>query len=215
MYDAAALGGNSDQLIDRRAAVWAHLRIWVDRNHDAQSQRRKLSTSRSNQMAIADFDEWREELLFTGRIISDSDTSVMPEEAERRCHRYIELVEAARGIRSRRVLQALVDSLQVDDDYEVYERTVGLILDVPARDFGAWLIDAFPGLIERQPDRAGDLLSLMINSDRGGGAAHLSSFRLALEAAAPAIQREIRTFIKAQESSGWLEDKPGYFDAGS
>jgi len=46
-------------------------------------------------MAILDFNVWREELLFTGRIVADCDDSVHPEEKERRCWRYVELVQMA------------------------------------------------------------------------------------------------------------------------
>jgi hypothetical protein len=34
MYDQTAQGGNGDGVIDSRDAVWSHLHLWVDANHD-------------------------------------------------------------------------------------------------------------------------------------------------------------------------------------
>jgi hypothetical protein len=38
VHDGSAFGGNADQEITKRDAIWERLRIWVDRNHDGVSQ---------------------------------------------------------------------------------------------------------------------------------------------------------------------------------
>ena len=37
-FDKAPLGGNGDGIVDRRDAVFGDLLIWIDKNHDGQSQ---------------------------------------------------------------------------------------------------------------------------------------------------------------------------------
>jgi hypothetical protein len=164
-------------------------------------------------VAIADFERWREELLFTGRIVRDDDKSVSPDEAQRRVHRYLELVEAADGTWTEPVFQSLVDSLQVDDDYEVYETTVGQILAFPPEKFGPWFVKALPDLLKRQPERAADILSLLINNYKGWGAEHLLTFRQALHKTSDPVRQELFNFIAQQEREGWLKEKPGYYVA--
>jgi|SRR6185369_12480578 len=167
-------------------------------------------------MAIPEFEAWREELLFTGRIVADSDDSIPPDEKERRCRRYVELVDMAHGVWEERVFEALVDSLQVDYDYEVYETTIGVITAFPSDSFGPWMVKALPGLIGRQPERAGDFLSLMVNYHRKATSpalvGHLAAFVRALTQAPDDIRREIRAFIAEQERQGWLRDKRGLFE---
>jgi hypothetical protein len=42
-FDRVEFGGDRDGQITHRDAVWPHLRLWVDRNHDAISQEREIS----------------------------------------------------------------------------------------------------------------------------------------------------------------------------
>lgn len=44
VFDAVAAGGNGDGVIDRADAVWPHLLLWTDRNHDAISQADEIAT---------------------------------------------------------------------------------------------------------------------------------------------------------------------------
>lgn len=43
-YDLPELGGDGDGVISKADLVWPHLRIWVDENHDGQSQRPEIRT---------------------------------------------------------------------------------------------------------------------------------------------------------------------------
>lgn len=43
-WDEPAQGGNGDGLISHRDRVWPRLRLWIDRNHDAVSQRDEIAT---------------------------------------------------------------------------------------------------------------------------------------------------------------------------
>lgn len=44
LYDKAALGGNSDGVIDKRDKIFPRLRLWQDSNHDGVSQQGELHT---------------------------------------------------------------------------------------------------------------------------------------------------------------------------
>jgi hypothetical protein len=43
-FDKAEFGGNEDGVIDEHDAVWSHLVLWIDANHDGISQREELHT---------------------------------------------------------------------------------------------------------------------------------------------------------------------------
>ena len=162
---------------------------------------------------IAEFERWRAEVLFTGRLIQDGDTSVDPDEAARRAHRYTELVDSAKGNWTEEVFQTLVESLQVDDDYGVYETTVGVIFSFPPEKFGGWLMKALPDLARRQPEHAGDFLSLMVNNYQGSAPQYLVAFREALRCAPATLRNELLAFIAQQEREGWLQEKSGFYVA--
>ena len=157
-------------------------------------------------MGITDFNRWREEVLLAGQIAPT-------DEGGERARRYAELVENANGNWTQEVFGTLLDSMQVDEDYEVYETTVRVIFSFPSEKFGPWLVDSLPDLIRRQPERAGDLLSLMVNNYQGSAPQYLLAFREALRCAPATLRNQLLAFIAQQEREGWLQEKPGFYVA--
>ena len=104
---------------------------------------------------IVDFAAWRVELMRTGRIPPDSDTTVDRDQAGLDCQRYVELVDMVRGDEGREVFDALLASMQVPEDYEVYESTVRVLHHFKTPDVGERLYDAWDGLAQRSPEMAG------------------------------------------------------------
>jgi hypothetical protein len=160
---------------------------------------------------VDDFERWRQELIDTGRIVQDDDPPELLDKGEEWCRRYVELVDQAQGIYEQNVFQALIDSMQVEEDYEVYESTKGALWSFPASEFGRWFAQSLPDLIARQPEWAGDFLSAMINGARAGDP-RLEEFKTALRKMSGPDKRAIRTFVRAQEEHGWLDTKPGWYD---
>ena len=152
---------------------------------------------------IENFAAWRAELMHTGRIPPDSDTTVDPDQAERDCRRYVELVDMVRGDEGRDVFDALLASMQVPEDYEVYEATVGTLHLFKTPDVGAWLYDAWKSLAERSPERAGDLLNLLARGSFGDDA--IQRFNQAWGAAGDRRKAEMLEEVHRQEADGWLD----------
>ena len=81
-----------------------------------------------------DFNAWRQELL-AGNIVQDGDDSVSSDEADERCRRYVELLDTITGKEPQEVFQAIVDSIQAPEDYEVYEATHNALWRFPPNEF--------------------------------------------------------------------------------
>lgn len=125
---------------------------------------------------ITDVDDWKVELLFSGRIVQDGDETVSPDEAERRFNRYIKLVEMVEGDEGQNVFQALVDSIQADEDYGAYQATMGAAEKFPEPKYAQYLIEALPALIKCQPDWAGNFMVSIANQVEFGDEARIHSF---------------------------------------
>lgn len=157
---------------------------------------------------IPDFEQWRAEVLFTGKIIQDGDMTVPSDEAERRCNRYHELVDMVEGIEGQAVFQTLLDSMQVEDDYEVYQAVFRVAESFPDPEFSQYLVAALPDLIKRQPEQsgwAGDFLNAM-----AGRPERIRTFNAQLAQADLLVRKAIVKYIRKQESKGgWLENSVG------
>jgi hypothetical protein len=142
-----------------------------------------------------DFNKWRQELLLTGNIVQDGDDSVPPDEADERCHRYVELLDAITGKEPQEVFQAIVDSIQAPDDHEVYETTHNALWRFPPKEFAKYFVAALPGLIARmaQYDQVGRFLCPLVG---WGRKAYLPAFNKELGKAPPDAQRAIMNFIE-------------------
>ena len=151
-----------------------------------------------------EFSTWKEELLFTGRIVQDGDDSVPPEEAHRRFLRYVELVEQLDGSEGSEALTALFQSIQMKDDYGAYQTTYHVMARFPDKQFTNVFVDELPNLIARQPSWAGDFLVGLANGVGGKWDYQIVMFNDAVAAAPPDIQRSIINYIRSEEKSGWL-----------
>ena len=157
-------------------------------------------------MIRSDFDSWRKELIVSGAIIQDDDNSVSPERAEYRFNRYIELLEMVRGDEPEMVFHAIVDSIQVEEDYGAYEAVYNALWRFPPDKFSQYFISALPGFIQRFGEDVGRFLVGLTGSVN---AEYLSCFNRVLDLASKEDLSIIVSFIEGQEINGWFEDAPG------
>ena len=153
-------------------------------------------------MSISDFASWRTELIQKGRIPSD-DKDVDRDVAERDCLRYVELVDLVSGTEGVVAFDALLESMQVEEDYEVYETTVGALQRFPADIAGDRLFAGWRDLSKRCRFRAWDLLSLLAMGcfqQRG-----IDAFNLAWARGPVEWRRELLALVLEQEKKGWLD----------
>lgn len=156
---------------------------------------------------------WESELVQSGRIVQDGDTSVSQEEAERRFERYVALVDMVDGSGGLRAARALVRSIQVRHDYGAYQRTMSKFLfSFPAGVVAEVLVAELPRLIADLPDWAGDLLSSITQAPPMTESL-VASFNTAVASAAPEVRQQILEFIQQQEQGGWLEHRKGLLRA--
>jgi len=139
----------------------------------------------------------------TGRIPLDSDTTVDPNQAGLDCQRYVELVDMVRGDEGREVFDALLASMQVPEDYEVYESTVRVLHHFKTPDVGEWLYAAWDGLAQRSPEMAGNLLNLLARGSFGHGA--IARFNEAWGAADSRHKARMLEKVLEEEADGWLD----------
>ena len=160
-------------------------------------------------MPLHDFAAWKDELLFTGRIVQDADKSVDPDEAHRRFMRYIELMEQLNGTEGPTALTALIQSVQMRDDYGAYQTTFRVMWRFPEKELIQVLVQELPNLIERLPDWAGDLLVSIANGQGGRWDYQIAMFNDAVASAPSPVRRAIVEYVRGQEPSGWFEHRVG------
>lgn len=149
-------------------------------------------------------DAWRSELIRTGNIVQDDDQQADRDQAQRDCLRYVELVEMVDGSEGRHVFDALVASMQVPEDYEVYEATVRVLHRFHGGSVGEWLYDGWFGLLERSPFRAWDLLNQLARD--GFTVEAREAFNRTWGRADPRPQRRLLELVEEQERDGRLDD---------
>jgi hypothetical protein len=160
-------------------------------------------------MPIGDFAAWRDELLFTGRIVQDGDHSVDPNEAHRRFLRYCELVEELDGSEGPEAIAALFQSVQMKHDYGAYQTTYRVMGRFPDKEFIEVFVHELPSLIERLPDWAGDFLVGVANGQGGKWDYQIGMFNDAVASSPPATRAAIVNYVRSQETSGWFEHRVG------
>jgi hypothetical protein len=156
-----------------------------------------------------DLETWKTELLETGRIVQDGDNSVSPEEAERRFNRYIELVEQVNGSEGMEAIAALLQSIQVKDDYGGYQVTYRILSRFPDKQMIEVFVSELPSLIARQPDWAGDFLVGFANGKDTKWDYLLQMFNAEVASSAPAVRQPIVDYVRSQEPAGWLRRRVG------
>jgi hypothetical protein len=160
-------------------------------------------------MLIDDFAAWKNELLFTGRIVQDDDDSVDPEEAHRRFLRYCEMVDQLDGSEGPEAVAALIQSVQMKNDYGAYQTTYRIMGRFPDDVFAQVFVRELPSLIERQPDWAGDFLVGIANGQGGKWDYQIAMFNGAVKSASPSVRSAIVDYVRSQELSGWFEHRVG------
>ena len=88
---------------------------------------------------INDANAWRADLMRTGLIVQDDDLDADRDQADKDWRRYVELVDMVDGIEGREVFDCLLASMQVPDDYEVYEATFRALGRFKVPDVGEWI----------------------------------------------------------------------------
>ena len=112
-------------------------------------------------MSAADpaFAEWRDRLIRLGRIVPLDHPDVNPEQAEADCEEYYRMVDAIDpATADPRVLDALLASIRVDIDYEVYQRTFAVAFAFPPHLVGAAAFAALERIRREAPTQARDLV---------------------------------------------------------
>ncbi len=158
-------------------------------------------------MPLQNFAAWKDELLFTGRIVQDADKTVDPGEAHRRFMRYVELMEELNGSEGPTALTALVQSVQMRDDYGAYQTTFRVMWRFPEKELMHVIVQELTGLIARQPDWAGDLLVSIANGQGGKWDYQIAMFNDAVGAAPALVRRAIVDYVRGQETSGWFKHR--------
>jgi hypothetical protein len=158
---------------------------------------------------VANFKDWKEKLLLYGRIVQDGDSTVTPEEAERRFNRYIEILEELDGTEGEEVLAALFQSIQVEHDYGAYQTLWHTMARFPEDQFFTVLVNRLPTLIKQLPDWAGDILVGIANGQDTKWEYQIQIFNDAVINTSAANRELIIEYIRVQEESGWFRHRVG------
>ncbi|MBZ4020082.1 hypothetical protein [Streptomyces purpurogeneiscleroticus] len=155
-------------------------------------------------MPFGDFVAWRRELLLTGDLAQEGDTSVSDEEAERRYDRYVELADMIDGTEGPAAVQALIASLRAEEDYGAHEAVYGALERFPSQDFVSGTVRAAAALVAIPRDNSGavlQLLSLLADDD------NLRTFTGACRHLDPQLRAKLTALIADHEADEWLADE--------
>ena len=153
--------------------------------------------------------EFIEELMFTLKIVQDSDKSVGWPEREDRFNRYIELLESIQGNEGLEIARAIIKSMQEEQDYGAYQTTQRALGKFPGEIYTQALVLEVTNLIKNKSDWAGELLCGLANSIDTEFEFNIDQFNSYIKVADLETQHIIREYIKAEENDGWLENRVG------
>ena len=158
---------------------------------------------------ITDIDSWINELLETGFFIHDFNLAVVSEQAQTRFNRYIELLEQVKGDEGPEVVRALCDSIQMTDDYGVYQVTLDKLALFICPGYARCFIDGLVKIIQIRPDLANDLLIMIAQAPQSD--AFIQEFNRELTLSNQSTARRLICFILAEEQVGRLDPFGGIF----
>ncbi|MFE5912280.1 hypothetical protein ACFQ6B_24815 [Streptomyces wedmorensis] len=154
-------------------------------------------------MSFGDFDAWRQELLATGDLVQDGDTSVSDDEAGRRYERYMALADMVDGTEGPHTVCALIASLRAED-YGAHQAIYGALQRFPSRDLVNGTVLAVADLLSIPRDHSGQvlqLLTLLACTD------DLGTFTAACDRLEPELRAGLRGLIVDHETDEWLADE--------
>jgi hypothetical protein len=205
-FQAVVYAGSFNVFDGEEFMAFLRTRPWVSPS-DVQLLLKREGTSRFTLLDMFTFHSWREELLFYGNIVQDADESVGESEAVRRARHYGAMLNAVSGSEGVETFIALVDSLQSEEDYGVYQQTYNTPWRFSPSVAAQGLVTALPALIRRNRDLAGNVLCGFANATTGDGYGHLLAFNSALGSASAERQAAIMDFILREEDDGWLDGR--------
>lgn len=158
---------------------------------------------------ITDIDSWISELLETGFFIQDFNLADVSEQAQTRFNRYIELLEQIEGNEGPEVVRALCDSIQMTDDYGVYQLTLDKLGQFIRPGYARCYIEGLVKIIQIRPDLANDLLIMIAQATESD--AFIKEFNRELTLSNKSAARRVICFILAEEEVGRLDPFHGIF----
>ena len=159
---------------------------------------------------INDIKSWCEEVVLMGNIDQTEDLNLSDEdfkEGEQDFDRYLELLGMVEGNEGIEVFKAIINSVQVENDYGAYQRTLNTALKFPPEVYAQGLVQTLPGLIDRNQDWAGDFLLDVAKRSASNEDNIAIPFNKYLAETETATHKKILDFIIQQEQpEGFLED---------
>jgi len=153
--------------------------------------------------------DWKKELIETGNIVQDHDTTVSQEEAERRFNRYIEMLDSIQGNEGLECACTVIRSLRAKQDYGAYQTSHRVLGKFPREIYTQAMVLELPALIEENEEWAGELLCGLANSQ---GTQYEPDIYLFMDQLYQVEEKErnvILGYIDSQESKGWLSHRVG------
>jgi hypothetical protein len=191
---------NRWQGFDSPLGEFVDIRQDVRAGLEASADRRATAIAATwNPKDPAQFAAWRSELLRTGLGLVEG-----LEDGSLGQDRYVALVDTIDGSEGLDVLLALLDSMQVEDDHEVYECTTNAVWLFPPDEFSAGVVQALPRLLDCTEDLGGRILCGISNHEK-----YLLWFNRRLAAAPDSARARIMDFVLRNEDEGWFEEEAG------
>ncbi|MGW4914240.1 hypothetical protein [Streptomyces sp. NPDC004270] len=154
-------------------------------------------------MPFGYFDAWRRELLWTGELVQDGDTSVSEEEAGYRFDRYVALADMADGTEGAAAVQALIASLRAEEGYGAHEAVYGALGRFPGQVLVSGTVMAAADLLNIPRDHSGQVLQLLTLL---AGTDDLRMFGDACCRLEPELRAGLAALIADHEADEWLAD---------